>query len=57
MKYRIIIKKDGKMVTEVLERQGQECRNINRVTSGLGTFISDEETGPEGDTVHETLSS
>lgn len=55
MKSKHTIKKDGRVVTEVLERaEGEQCSAVrSKVTNALGTELSDEKTGPEGDTVHE----
>lgn len=50
MKYRHVIAKDGKVVTEVLERtQGENCDIIVQHTAGLGKTLSDEKTGPDCD--------
>jgi|WetSurSiteA1Bulk_404760.scaffolds.fasta_scaffold371688_2 hypothetical protein len=53
LKFRAIIKKDGKVVTEVLDRGKHLCTEVYKVTNSVGRQLSDEETGPEGDTVHE----
>jgi hypothetical protein len=57
MKVKFTIKhEDGKVVTEVLDRQGQQCSKVKQVTNALGREISDEETGPECDKVEEIVS-
>ncbi len=54
MKIKATIKPDGKVITEVLERQeGEQCSKVRSLTGTLGKELSDEQTGPEGDTVHE----
>ena len=53
MKFKFIVKTDGKIVTEVLDREGQQCSDILKVTQSLGTMLSDEHTGPECDRVEE----
>lgn len=52
MKWETRIKKNGEVVTEVIER-GQNCANIKIFTSQLGREMSDERTGPDCDEVHE----
>jgi hypothetical protein len=57
VKFKAIIRKDGKVVVEVLERsQGSQCSSINHLTQRLGKVLSDEHTGPDGDEVHEVHS-
>lgn len=53
MKFEVIIKDDGTMVTEVLDRQDSICSNIKRVTNAVGKEMSDEHIGPECDKVEE----
>ena len=53
MKFKWIVKADGKVVTEVIDREGQLCSDMLKVTQNLGTMISDEHTGPECDRVEE----
>jgi hypothetical protein len=55
MQGKTTITKDGKVINEVLDREGQDCRLIQTlgVTGGVGRVISDEQTGPDSDTVHE----
>lgn len=56
MKVKFTIKHDdGKIITEVLDRQGQQCSNIKQVTNALGRELSDEKTGPECDKVEEIV--
>lgn len=52
MKWEIRIKKNGEMVHEVLER-GENCAKIKLFTNTMGTELSDEQTGPDCDKVHE----
>jgi hypothetical protein len=54
MKGRTIIKKDGTVITEVLDRQGGDCKEVYKITERLGTQTGEEITGPDCDTVHET---
>ncbi len=44
----------GLVVTEVMDRQQHLCSTVYTVTRALGTQLSDEDTGPECDTVQET---
>jgi hypothetical protein len=54
MKWEHIIHEDGTVETHVLERQeGVQCNAIKQFTNGLGQEVNDEQTGPEGDDVHE----
>jgi hypothetical protein len=53
MKFKAVIKQDGTIVTEVLERNSHLCSEIYRVTNALGKQLSDEEIGPECDSQHE----
>jgi len=53
MKFKAVIKKDGTVVTEVLERESHLCSQIYNVTNAVGNQLSDEEIGPECDDVHE----
>lgn len=53
MKGKTTIKKDGKLVTEVIDRGEHLCSSVTKVTNAIGRQISDEEIGPEGDTVQE----
>jgi len=54
MKGKTTIKKDGTIITEVLDREGQDCKEVYKVTEGLGKQVGEETTGPDCDTVHET---
>jgi hypothetical protein len=54
MEFEARIKTDGTIVTDVKDRQGQDCNNIKRITQLMGKELSDERTGPDCDTVHET---
>lgn len=53
MKFDMIIGTDGKVVTEVTDRQDSICGNIKRVTNAVGTELNDEHIGPECDRVEE----
>lgn len=53
MKGKTTIRKDGKIVTEVLDRGSHLCSSVYKVTNAVGRQLSDEHIGPEGDTVHE----
>jgi hypothetical protein len=54
MQLKFTIRKDGTFATEVLDREGQDCREVTRLTDQLGQKLSEEVTGPDCDTVHET---
>jgi hypothetical protein len=56
MKFKAIIKKDGTVVTEVLDRGEHLCSNIYKVTNSVGRQLSDENIGPECDKVEEVQS-
>lgn len=58
MQIKATIDGEGRVVTEVLARQGHLCSEVYNVTNAVGRQISDEETGPECDpvTVYETNS-
>ena len=57
MKFKATIRKDGKIVTEVLDRtQGELCSQIYKVTNAVGKQESDEHIGPECDRVEEVQS-
>lgn len=53
MKFKATIRKDGKVVTEVLERGPHLCSEVYKVTNAVGKELSDEQIGPECDTVTE----
>jgi hypothetical protein len=54
MKWEHIIYEDGRVVTNVLERQDSaQCGQIRQITNGIGDELSDEQTGPECDEVFE----
>ena len=53
MKGKTTIRKDGKIVTEVIDRGQHLCSEVYKVTNAVGRQLSDEHIGPEGDTVHE----
>jgi hypothetical protein len=48
-----IKKKTGEIVTNILDREGENCSNIYRLTQTLGETTDDVQTGPECDEVHE----
>ena len=54
MKVKTIIKKDGTVVTEVIDREGQDCKNVLKITELIGRETDHELTGPDCDSVHET---
>jgi len=56
MKFKAIIKTDGTVVTEVLDRGEHLCSNIYKVTNSVGHQVSDEDIGPECDKVEEIQS-
>lgn len=56
MRGRTIIKKDGTVITEVLDREGQDCKEVYKLTERIGQQRDEEVTGPDGDTVHEEVS-
>lgn len=53
MKFKAVIQKDGKIVTEVLDRGQHLCSEVYKVTNAVGKQLSDEEIGPECDKVNE----
>jgi len=56
MRVKFIIKKDGTVVTEVVDRGEHLCSNVYKVTNSLGRQVSDEQIGPECDRVEEIQS-
>jgi hypothetical protein len=56
MEFTVTIKKDGKVVHEVTNRQEHLCEDIYKVTNRMGTQLSDEELPDCAPTVHETTS-
>lgn len=54
MEFKAIIKQDGTVVTEVLDRGSHLCSEVYRVTNAVGKQLSDEETGPDCEPVIET---
>lgn len=54
MKGRTIIKKDGRIITEVEDRQGGDCKDVHKITQGLGKQTREDITGPDCDVAHET---
>ena len=55
MRIKATIKKNGEVVTEVLDREQQNCAKVKQVTDALGRELSDERTGPECDKVEEIV--
>lgn len=53
MKFKATIDKEGRVVTEVLDRGSHLCSSIYKVTNSVGAQLSDDEIGPECDTVQE----
>lgn len=54
MKGKTIIKRDGTIITEVLEREGQDCAEVYKLTEHLGAKTGEDVTGPDCDTAIET---
>ncbi len=50
MEYKVVIKKDGKIITEVVNRGEHLCSSIYKITNAVGRQLSDEDIGPECDT-------
>lgn len=44
----------GQVVNEVLDRQHHLCQTVYNITNAIGKQLSDEEIGPDCDTVVET---
>jgi len=40
-------------ITNIIDREGELCSNITKLTNRMGDLVSDERTGPECDEVHE----
>lgn len=57
MRFKVVIKKDGTVVTEVLDRGSHLCSEVYKVTNAVGKQLSDEEIGPECDSVNEVQGS
>lgn len=54
MEFKMIIKPDGTVHTEVINRGSEHCHEIHRVTNAIaGREISDEQIGPDCDRVEE----
>ncbi len=49
----VYIMPDGKVVTQVQDRGSHLCSSVYKVTNALGSQLSDEEIGPECDSVSE----
>jgi len=47
------IKTNGEVINEVIDRQQDLCSKVYQITNALGRQLSDEDTGPECDTVQE----
>lgn len=56
MEFTARIKKNGQVITEVINREDSVCSNIKKVTNAVGRELSDEHIGPECDKVNEILS-
>jgi len=54
MKLKFTIGKDGSVVTEVLDREGSDCKQVYKLTERLGQTTGEEITGPDCDTAIET---
>ena len=55
MRFKVHIKKNGEKVTEVLDREQENCSVIKQFTNSLGREASDEIIGPECDKVEEIV--
>jgi hypothetical protein len=53
MQFKVVIRKDGKIVTEVTDRGQHLCSEVYKVTNAVGRQLSDETIGPECDKVDE----
>ena len=53
MKMEYIIEKDGTVISNVLDRQGENCQVSVQQASAFGAIVSDERTGPDCDDVQE----
>jgi hypothetical protein len=53
MMFKAVIKQDGTVITEVSDRDPHLCGEVYKVTNAIGKQLSDEEIGPECDTVNE----
>ena len=54
LKFKAVIDKKGKIVTEVLDRtEGSLCTEVYKVTNSVGRQVSDEHLDDGADTVHE----
>ena len=54
MKLKFTIQKDGTVATEVLDREGSDCKDVYKMTERLGDTTGEEITGPDCDTAIET---
>lgn len=54
MQMEVFILPDGKIITQVTDRGSHLCSEVYKVTNAVGQQLSDEEIGPECDSVHET---
>jgi len=54
MKGKLTIKPDGTTVTEVLDREGQDCKEVLKLTERIGQQTGEEITGPDCATNNET---
>jgi hypothetical protein len=56
MEFKVTIKPDGKLITEVINRGSEHCTEIHRVTNAIaGRELSDEQIGPDCDRVEEVI--
>jgi hypothetical protein len=55
MRWETIIDEEGKITDHVLDREGQDCANIERISNSISTGkkVSEEKTGPDCDRVDE----
>jgi len=55
MRGKTTIKKDGTIVTEVLDRENSDCKEVYKLTERIGRQVSEEVIGPDCDSVHEGI--
>lgn len=54
MRGKTTIKLDGTAFTEVLDREGSDCKEVVKLTERLGPTVDEQITGDDCDTTHET---
>jgi hypothetical protein len=55
MRGKTTIKKDGTIITEVLDREGSDCKEVYKLTERVGKQVDEEVIGPDCDSVHEGI--